>query len=183
VRARRPKRAARRLPRGHAAGSVRPAGFAVITVSDTRTPRTDVSGKRAEVLVEQAGHAVRHRDWVRDRRVAIRRAARTALALPSVDVVIVTGGTGVAPRDVTPESLEPIYDRPLPGFGEWFRALSCRQVGSAAWLSRASAGVVRGKLLVLLPGSPRAVELALRKLLLPELAHVLRLTGRHCAEE
>jgi len=109
---------------------------------------------------------------------AIRRAVRAALARRTVDVVLVTGGTGVAPRDVTPEAVEPLYRRALPGFGERFRALSAAQVGSAAWLSRASAGIARGRLVVVLPGSPRAVELALDELLLPELGHAVRLLGR-----
>ena len=115
---------------------------------------------------------------MKDERAAIRRAALALLRRSDVDVVIVTGGTGIAPRDVTPEALEPLYARPLPGFGERFRARSEAQVGAAAWLSRASAGISRGRLLVLLPGSTRAVELAISELLLPELGHVLGLLGR-----
>ena len=142
-----------------------------------------MSGRRAQALIVAGGHRVEVRDWVRDQRAAIRRAVRGALARLAVDVVLVTGGTGLARRDVTPEALEPVYERIAPGFGERFRSLSERQVGSAAWLSRASAGVAKGRLLVVLPGSVRAVELALRKLLLPELGHALRLIGRFGAEE
>src|SRR5262249_45131432 len=101
-----------------------------------------------------------------------------ALARRGVDVVILTGGTGVAKRDVTPEAVELLLDRTLPGFGERFRALSAGAVGSAAWLSRAGAGVARGRLVVYPPGSAGAVRLALTSLLLPELVHVVRLLGR-----
>jgi molybdenum cofactor biosynthesis protein B len=150
----------------------------VITVSDTRRAVDDRSGDAIARLLEHAGHRVARRAWVADERAAIRRAVRGALGVRGVDVVLVTGGTGVAPRDVTPEALQPLLTRTLPGFGERFRALSWTQVGSAAWLSRALAGVAAGRLVVALPGSTRAVELAMRELLLPELGHVVRLLGR-----
>ena len=118
------------------------------------------------------------RTWVRDEVAAVRRRVRVALARRSVDAVLVTGGTGVAPRDVTPEAVAPLVRRWLPGFGELFRMLSYREVGGAAWLSRAAAGVAGGKLLVILPGSPAAVRLAADRLLVPELAHAARLLGR-----
>ena len=162
----------------HAAPGPRPVRCAVLTVSDTRGKRQDQSGAVIQRLLERAGHVVVARDWVRDEPGAVRRAARAALKRPEVDVLIATGGTGVAPRDRTPEALGPLMGKWLPGFGERFRALSHSQVGSAAWLSRAAAGVVAGRLLVMLPGSPAAVELAMRRLLLPELGHVIRLLGR-----
>ena len=159
------------------------AGCAILTVSDTRGPQDDGSGDRAEALLTAAGHRVVARRWVKDQRVAIRRAAHLLLRRRDTDVVIVTGGTGVSPRDVTPEALEPLYARTLAGFGERFRARSEAQVGTAAWLSRASAGIARGRLLVLLPGSTPAVELALTELLIPELGHVLGLLGRTSTRE
>lgn len=162
----------------HAAPAARPVGCAVITVSDTRRGHEDRSGDRITSLLEGAGHRVLTRAWVRDAPAAIRSAARAALARKSIDVVIATGGTGIAPRDRTPEAIAPLVDRWLPGFGERFRAASAAQVGSAAWLSRAAAGVARGRLIVLLPGSTRAVELALEELLIPELGHVVRLLER-----
>src|SRR6185436_2588455 len=116
---------------------------------------------RIQRLFEAAGHRIVSRAWVRDEIADIRRAARDALRDDGVDLVMVTGGTGVAPRDRTPEALEPLIERPLAGFGERFRALSVDQVGSAAWLSRAGAGIARGRLVVMLPGNNRAVELAL----------------------
>jgi molybdenum cofactor biosynthesis protein B len=115
---------------------------------------------------------------VRDEIAAIRRAVRAGLKRRGADVILLTGGTGMAPRDRTPEAVAPLLDLVLPGFGEQFRALSARQVGSAAWLSRAGAGVAKGRLVVWLPGSPRAVELAVSRLLIPELSHVLGLLQR-----
>ncbi len=173
----------RRAPRPasrhrHAAPARRPVACAVITVSDTRRGAQDTSGRAIERLLERAGHCICSRAWVRDEVAAIRRAARAALKDPRVDVVLATGGTGVAPRDRTPEALEALIEKWLPGFGERFRALSFRQVGNAAWLSRAGAGVAAGRLVVLLPGSTAAVELAISRVLLPELGHALRLIGR-----
>jgi molybdenum cofactor biosynthesis protein B len=147
-------------------------------VSDTRGRADDRSGAVLQQRLERAGHRVVSREWVRDEAPAIRRLVRRALARPAVDAVLVTGGTGVAPRDVTPEAVAPLVDRWLPGFGELFRMLSYRQVAGAAWLSRAAAGVARGRLLVILPGSPAAVRLAADRLLVAELAHVARLLGR-----
>jgi molybdenum cofactor biosynthesis protein B len=150
---------------------------AIITVSDTRRGADDTSGALAEQLLSGSGASVT-RAWVNDDVTAIRRAVRAALAKRAVDVVLLTGGTGLAPRDVTPEAVEPLLDRALPGFGERFRALSAREVGSAAWLSRTGAGVARGRLVVYLPGSSGAVRQALTELLIPELTHAVRLLGR-----
>lgn len=155
----------------------RPIGAVVVTVSDTRRGKDDTSGALAERRLLRAGVVVT-RVWVADDIAAIRRAVRSALARRDVDLVLLTGGTGVAPRDVTPEAVEPLLERPLPGFGERFRALSERTVGSAAWLSRAGAGVARGRLVVYLPGSTGAVRQALDELLVPELGHLVRLLSR-----
>jgi molybdenum cofactor biosynthesis protein B len=162
----------------HAAPAPRPVSCAVVTVSDTRGATDDRSGDAIVKLLERAGHRIARRAWVADDRAAIRRAVRAALSVRTVDAVLLAGGTGVAPRDVTPEALAPLLTRTLPGFGERFRALSWAQVGSAAWLSRAFAGVADGRLIVALPGSTHAVELAVRELLVPELGHVVRLLGR-----
>jgi molybdenum cofactor biosynthesis protein B len=152
-------------------------------VSDTRRREQDVSGTRAAQLLEGAGHVVASRGWVRDEAAAIRRSVRAALLDSSIDVVILTGGTGVSPRDVTPEALAPLIEKPLPGFGELFRLRSIEQVGTAAWMSRAGAGIARGRLVVWLPGSPAAVELGVLQCLLPELAHLMRMLGRTSIEE
>jgi len=162
----------------HGGGPVRPARCAILTVSDTRGARDDRSGDAVARGVERAGHVVHSRAWVRDEITPIRRAVRAALGRPKVDAVLLTGGTGVAPRDRTPEALEPLLERTVPGFGELFRVLSYRQVGSAAWLSRAGAGIARGRLVIWLPGSTRAVELAMDKLIGPQLTHALALLKR-----
>lgn len=177
-------RGARRPAAHQSRGAPRPVGCAIVTASDTRRGPEDTSGALIERLIERAGHRVTTRAWVKDEPAALRRAARSALARADVDVLIVTGGTGLGPRDRTPEALAPLAERAVPGFGERFRALSAGQVGTAAWLSRAGAFVARGRLVVLLPGSRAAVELALRRLLLPELVHAVRMLGRfHPAEE
>ena len=156
----------------------RPAGCAILTVSDTRGRGDDASGDTVARHLTAAGHAIVARAWVKDEVPAIRRAVRAALARRAVDAILVTGGTGVAPRDRTPEALATLLDRDLAGFGELFRMLSYRQVGSAAWLSRAGAGIAKGRLVVWLPGSTKAVELAMEKLVVPELDHALRLLDR-----
>jgi len=176
------RRAPTRPRHAHAAPPSRAARCAVLTVSDTRRGPDDRSGDRIEQLVLGSGHRVVTRGWTPDTITGIRRTARAVLERDDVDVLIVTGGTGIAPRDRTPEALAPSIDAWLPGFGEAFRALSFEQVGSAAWLSRAGAGVARGRLVVMLPGSTRAVELALERLLLPELGHLLRMLGRDQGE-
>jgi molybdopterin adenylyltransferase len=173
-----------RRPVAHQSGvAPRPVGCAIITASDTRRGREDTAGALIERLVTQAGHRVTTRAWVRDEPAALRRAARAALARAGVDVLIVTGGTGLGPRDCTPEALEPLAERAVPGFGERFRALSAEQVGAAVWLSRAGAFIARGRLVVMLPGSPAAVELALKRMLLPELVHAVRMLGRFDSTE
>jgi molybdopterin adenylyltransferase len=165
------------------ARGARPVVCAVITVSDTRRGKADQGGALVASLVEQAGHRVLPRAWVKDEPVEIRRAAAAALANREVDCVILTGGTGLSPRDNTPDALATLIEKPLPGFGELFRVFSFEQVGPAAWFSRASAGVAKGRLVVTLPGSTAAVELALRQLLLPELVHAMRGLGRIPIEE
>lgn len=147
--------------------------FALVTVSDTRTEKTDEGGDVLRNLVEQAGHRVASREIVRDEAEAIRAAVAVALALPAVDAVLVTGGTGFSPRDVTLEAVSPLFEREIVGFGELFRMLSFAEIGAAAMLSRATAGLASGRAIFLLPGSPAALDLALTRLVLPELAHLL----------
>lgn len=148
-------------------------GFALLTVSDTRNERTDKGGELLAALVGGAGHRVASRGLVRDDIGEIRAEVKAALALPEVDVVLVTGGTGLAPRDLTVEAVAPLFEKEIPGFGELFRMLSFAEIGAAAMLSRAAAGLVSGRAVFLLPGSPAAVELALSRLVLPEIAHLL----------
>ena len=146
---------------------------AVLTVSDTRDLETDASGALAVELLTGAGHPVVLRELVSDEPAEIAAAVRRALGHPEVRAVVLTGGTGVAPRDVTPETVGPLLDRVIPGFGELFRALSYQEIGSAALLSRALAGLAGGRVVFALPGSRGAVRLALEKLVLPELGHLV----------
>ena len=144
----------------------------VVTVSDTRTLETDKGGALVAAGLEGAGHTVVSRAIVPDEPEAIREAVEQALAADGVRAVVLTGGTGVAPRDRTPETVQPLLEREIPGFGELFRMLSYEDIGSAALLSRALAGLARGCVVFVLPGSSGAVRLALDKLILPELGHL-----------
>jgi molybdenum cofactor biosynthesis protein B len=145
---------------------------AIVTVSDTRTLETDTGGLLVAELLADAGQSVVSRAIVKDEPEAIAEALEATVADPRVRAVVFTGGTGVAPRDVTPDTLEPLLDRIVPGFGELFRMLSYADIGSAALLSRALAGLKRGKVVFVIPGSRGAVRLAMEKLILPELGHL-----------
>jgi molybdenum cofactor biosynthesis protein B len=148
---------------------------AVLTVSDTRTEETDKSGARIKELLEKNGHSVVRYAIVPDEQTAIDQQMQEWLAEDDVDMIIATGGTGIAPRDVTIETVKPMLQKQIPGFGEFFRYLSLTEdIGTRAMLSRAVAGTAGGdKLLFALPGSHGAVDLAMRKLILPEAAHLL----------
>jgi molybdenum cofactor biosynthesis protein B len=150
----------------------------VLTVSDTRTPETDTGGAVIRELLGGAGHTVVGSTIVRDEPMDVARVVREACADPRVQVVILTGGTGITSRDSTFEAVEALLDKRLPGFGELFRVLSYEQVGAAAMLSRAQMGIHARRIVVSLPGSPNACRLALDKLLLPELGHLVREVGR-----
>lgn len=154
---------------GAAAANFRPLGIRILTVSDSRGLAEDKSGALLERGLTEAGHRVLERRVVRDEVAEIRAAVQQWTASADTFAVLVTGGTGVTPRDVTPEAVEPLYDKPLPGFGELFRALSFQEIGAASIQSRASAGMVAGRVVFLLPGSTGACRLALEKILLPQL--------------
>ena len=146
----------------------------VITVSDTRGPAEDKSGALLAELFRGAGHTVRDGVIVKDDAGEIRAAIHAAEADDAVRAIVINGGTGVAKRDVTVETVTPLLEKVLPGFGELFRQLSFAEIGAAAFLSRAVAGT-RGKRVVFaLPGSTNAVRLAAEKLILPELVHLVR---------
>lgn len=147
--------------------------LAVITISDTRTAQTDSSGAYLQEVMEQAGHAVIHRQIVPDEVVAIRSAVVVAAQSTTTDAILMTGGTGLSPRDRTPEAVQPLLDADIPGFGELFRMLSYQEIGAAAMLSRAFAGRLGTAVVVCLPGSTNAVRLAAEKLLVPELPHLV----------
>ena len=159
----------------HHAGARRPAACAVITASDTRTAETDASGQRIRALLEQAGHRVVAYGILPDDPEGIGRRLDELLADPAVDAVIVNGGTGLAPRDTTYEAVAARLEKRIDGFGELFRSLSFAEIGAAAMLSRAVAGVARGRIVASLPGSTAAVELAMSRLLVPQLSHMVGL--------
>jgi molybdenum cofactor biosynthesis protein B len=152
---------------------------ALVTASDSRTPDTNEGGRVLRRLIEEAGFTVASEVLLAEEPAALRDAV-VRLAADS-EAVIVTGGTGIGPRDRTPEAVGAVFERRLPGFGELFRMLSFQDIGPAAMLSRADAGVVGRALVFLLPGSPAAVELAVRRLIAPELTHAVGQLRRESA--
>ena len=157
----------------HRAEAPRTVATVVVTVSDTRTLEDDAGGGLIVELLQGAGHVVASRVIVKDEPTEIAVAVESAASRQGIGAVIVTGGTGVAPRDVTPDTIEPLLDRTIPGFGELYRVLSYQEIGSAALLSRALAGLRDGRVVFALPGSRGAVRLAMEKLILPELGHLV----------
>ncbi len=158
----------------HKADAPRRVSCFVLTVSDTRTDETDTSGRAIAELLERDGHHLAGRAIVKDDPEVVRRSVESQLASREVQVIIATGGTGITSRDGTYEAIVGLLDKRLDGFGELFRMLSYHEIGPAAMLSRACAGTARGKIVVSLPGSERAVRLAMTKLLLPELGHLVQ---------
>ena len=146
---------------------------AVVTLSDTRDASTDTSGRRIAELLEQAGCHVASSVIIPDDSAQLVRLLDELLDNAAIDVILTNGGTGVSRRDNTVAVVERKLTTPLPGFGELFRMLSWQQIGSGAMLSRAAGGVANGTLLFAMPGSTKAVELAMTKLILPELRHLL----------
>jgi len=146
---------------------------AVLTITDTRTEETDESGKRIMQLLREAGHTVTQYKLLPNTEALVTSHAAELVAGDS-DAVILTGGTGLGTKDRTVEAVRTLFDKELPGFGELFRLLSYQeQIGTAAILTRAAAGTANGKLIVSLPGSRAAIDLALTRILLPELAHIV----------
>jgi molybdopterin adenylyltransferase len=149
----------------------RPVGIAIVTVSDSRTEETDTNGQWLKQAVEAAGHTVAGYRVIRDEPDEV-AAALHAMVFGAPRIVIFNGGTGIAPRDTTYDVLLAHIEKPIPGFGELFRMLSWEQVGAAAMLSRATAGVYRRRIIFSLPGSPAAVKLAWERLIEPEIKHL-----------
>jgi len=149
-------------------------GCFVLCCSDTRSAREDLSGQHIQQLLQEAGHELCGYAVVLDEPAHIQKALESALEMPRVQVVLVTGGTGIGRRDSTVQVLQPMLEKPLPGFGELFRMLSYEQIKSAAMLSRALAGSIGSKFVFAMPGSKAAVDLAMRALILPELGHLVR---------
>lgn len=179
----RPRRAMRvteadAVPREHKAHAPKSVGCLVLTISDSKTPETDTSGQLIRELLAKAGHQVVRSAIVKDEAAQVQDVIRQACEDPRVQVLILSGGTGITSRDSTFEAVDGMLEKRLPGFGELFRMFSYEEIGAAAVLSRAQAGVRRGRIIFSLPGSPNACRLALEKLIIPELGHLVREVSR-----
>jgi molybdenum cofactor biosynthesis protein B len=148
--------------------------LAVMTVSDTRTLETDTSGSLIVSLAEAVGHRIGQRAIVRDEPDPMRSLLEDWSKSAEIDAILVTGGTGISPRDQTFETVSALLTKPLPGYGELFRMLSYAEIGSACILSRAVGGLIGRVAILVMPGSRAGVELAMRKIILPELPHIVR---------
>lgn len=158
----------------HKAAAARSIPVGIITVSDTRTLQTDTSGQLIAQLAQSAGHTVAFRVIVRDEPAEIDEAIRRVLADGVAQAILLTGGTGISPRDQTVETLEKLFTRVIPGYGELFRMLSYAEIGPACILSRATAGLIGHVIVLQMPGSRAAVNLAMEKIIIPELPHLVR---------
>ncbi len=170
----------------HKASAPKSVGIYIITCSTSKFKQSkageepdDESGDTIEKLAAAAGHRIRGRKLISDSKTEIAKTAKRALKKNNVDVLIITGGTGLSPRDVTVESVTPLVDREILGFGELFRKISYDLIGSPALLSRAFAGISKGKAIFCVPGSPDAVQTAMEKLILPEMGHIIRVSRQH----
>lgn len=158
----------------HKEGSPGAVSCAVITVSDSRTPKTDESGDIIATKLAASGHGISYRTLLPNNSEMLRSELTRILATSEADAIIITGGTGLSQRDVTVETVTPLLDKIADGFGELFRSLSYQDIGSGCILSRALAGVARQKVIICLPGSAEAVRMAMDKIIIPELAHMVR---------
>lgn len=148
-----------------------PVTVAVVTVSDSRTPETDTNRHYIEARMQELGHVVAAYRLIKDEPEQVAAALDELAALPDVRIILFNGGTGISPRDTTFDVISRMLEKTLPGFGEIFRMLSYQEVGAAAILSRATAGVYQKTMVFSMPGSPNAVQVALEKLILPEINH------------
>ncbi len=162
------------VPDEHRRQAPRVVRCVVITVSDTRTLETDTGGQTIVDLLIAGGHRVVERHILRDEPDPMRKLLIDLSQDPEVDAILMTGGTGLGSRDQTFETVSGLVTKPLPGYGELFRMLSYAEIGPAAMLSRAAGGLVGRVLLLTMPGSQAGVRLAMEKLILPELGHLVR---------
>jgi len=152
----------------------RSVSCAVLTISDSRTEQDDESGKLIRQRLGEAGHSVCHYALLRNEPASIRAKIRELAERVDVQVIITSGGTGLSHRDVTVDTVEPMLDKRLDGFGELFRSLSYQEIGAGSIMSRATAGVIAGKVILCFPGSPGAATLAMDRIILPEIGHLAR---------
>ncbi len=148
-------------------------GCMVVTCSDTRSPETDTSGQLIQQLLDQRHHRLAAYHIIKDEPSEIQKLLKAASANDAIEVVIINGGTGVSRRDATFEAVDGLIEKRLDGFGEIFRYLSYKEIGSPAMLSRATAGLYHGKVIFSVPGSKGAVQLAMEELILPEMGHIV----------
>jgi molybdenum cofactor biosynthesis protein B len=160
--------------REHKEKSPRSVTCAVLTISDSRTEQDDESGKLLKEMLSQNGHRVLAYAVLKNDADSIKRKIEELLKLPDLQVIITSGGTGISHRDITIETMLPVLEKKVDGFGELFRFLSHQEIGTGSIMSRAMAGVARGKVIICLPGSLGAVTLALDKIILPEIGHMVR---------
>ena len=158
----------------HKASAKASVKLGIVTVSDTRTLETDTSGLLIDQIATQAGHEVAWRKIVRDEPVEIQNVIVQSQSDPSIQAVLITGGTGISPRDQTVETLEKLFTKQIPGYGELFRWLSFQEIGPACILSRATGGLIGPLVVLLMPGSRAAVKLAMEQIIVPELPHLVR---------
>jgi molybdenum cofactor biosynthesis protein B len=163
----------------HRAGAPQSLYLAVVTISDTRTAETDTSGALIVELAEAAGHQVLAREIVPDEPELIRALLEGYGRRDDLDAVLLTGGTGISARDQTYETVSGLLSKPLPGYGELFRMLSHAEIGPACMLSRAVGGLMGRLAVLVMPGSRAAVQLAMTKIILPELPHLVREARKH----
>ena len=162
----------------HREAAPRSVRCVIVTISDTRTEDTDTGGRAIADSLTAAGHHVAGRTLVQDDADLVRSTVERQLAAPDVDVIITTGGTGITSRDSTYEAISGLLHKRLDGFGELFRMLSFEQIGAAAMMSRACAGLAAGRIVISLPGSEAAVRLAMDRLIVPELGHMVQQARR-----
>ncbi len=165
----------------HKIGAPTSLNFTIITISTSRyemlqkkEETEDISGDLIIDLLHEVGHSVINKEIVSDDKYAIKKSLQKAIRNKKGNAIITCGGTGITPTDITIETISPLLEKSLPGFGEIFRAISYDSIGSSAILTRATAGLIKGKAIFCLPGSPQAVETALKKLIIPEVGHIVK---------
>ncbi|ADJ25949.1 molybdenum cofactor synthesis domain protein [Dehalogenimonas lykanthroporepellens BL-DC-9] len=158
----------------HKEASPTSVSFGIVTVSDSRTEDTDESGRYLTDVLLEHGHSVNGYQLIKNNGEAIHRVIEKFIGHPEIQIIIFTGGTGISHRDLTVETITPLFKKQIPGFGELFRYLTWQEIGTASIMSRAIAGVIDNKVFLCLPGSLNAVKLALESIILPEAGHLIR---------
>ena len=159
--------------REHHERSRKNVNVAIVVVSDSRTQDTDESGKVASDLLEKKGHTIVEHHLIGNDRDAIANTLSEMTNRADIDVILTIGGTGISKKDITVDVLSPLMEKKLEGFGEMFRMMSFRQIGAGALMSRSTAGVINGKVGMCLPGSTAAIRLAVRRIIIPEIGHIV----------